>query len=210
MSNITLTGGGVISSPDVSKLVTPSVLSDGSLWKLIFYHDCRNGTVLFSSAAEAQHCDEPYKYSILDEMDKFRRSDGAYEFLLYYPEISATKYNRWSQTINPTAEFLGDGGDDTKKVEGYTAIHVDYTDVHWGGLERQNSDATSTNACYLNGSCNHNNWFYAIGSYEKWFDGMPGPDSAIAVNKVFLYQRADTGTTRIYNNRIASEDLNEY
>ena len=39
---------------------------------------------------------------------------------------------------------------------------------------------------------------------------MPGPDNAIAVNKVFLYQRADTGTTRIYNNRIASKDLNEY
>ena len=36
-------------------------------------------------------------------VDKFKTSSGVYEFMLTYPSLSDTLYNRWTQTSSPNA-----------------------------------------------------------------------------------------------------------
>ena len=66
-----------------------------------------------------------------------------------------TEYE-WKQTSNPL----------TAKINGYEGISIPYTGQHWGGLE------PSTSAL-MDGSVNHGNWFYAVGSFNKWHNGIP-------------------------------------
>jgi len=78
----------------------------------------------------------------------------------------------WSQTSNPTSEG----------ISGYQAISIPYTGNHWGGLE------PSSGCCALiDGSVNHGNWFYAVGSFYHWNNGIPGNGQVGAVQAVELY-----------------------
>ena len=82
----------------------------------------------------------------------------------------------WKQTSNP---FL------TKShtVNGYEAVKVSYTVQDWGGI-RWNGE---TNKSILEGSSHTQNWFYAVGSYAAWNNGIPGPTSTGVVSKVEFY-----------------------
>merc|ERR1712099_40758 len=62
----------------------------------------------------------------------------------------------WSQTSNPL----------TEAISGYDAISVPYTGQYWGGLEPGNN-------ALMDGSVNHNNWYYAVGSFILWQGGFP-------------------------------------
>lgn len=163
---------------------------DHSKWLRVFYHNNKSGIVLFKSVAEARHCSNVDKFSRLDMLDQLRDSDGKYEFLLRYP-IDSTGYNRWKQNDNPcnlkTAESEAGA-----PVPEYTAIHIDWDSNHWGGLEREWDDANKAgSASYLCGSTGHNNWFYAIGSFEKFQSGIPKwSDNTTSI--VELYVRYDT------------------
>ena len=93
-------------------------------------------------------------YSILDQMEQFRIGDGRFYFRMTWPD-DATVYE-WSQTSNPVSE----------KLAGYQPISVPYTGKNWKGIE------PSTSAL-MDGSISSGNWWYAIGSYQLWRDGIP-------------------------------------
>ena len=134
----------------------------------MFYHDVQGGSVLFSSASEAQSTNSQYKYSILSDLSNFF-IDNKYTFVLKYEYNDG--YNQWSQTSNPLEDYKGTSGATT--ATGYTGISIDWTANTWGGLTRQNSSITSTTSTLLSGSVGVSNWFYAIGAYSTHQAGMP-------------------------------------
>lgn len=136
--------------------------TDDGGWTLIFRHDASDG--YFSGMEEADNINQDNpglstkKYSILNQLDTFKR-DGKFQFRINWPGY--TKRNIWSQTSNPTEEV---------NVAGYQAISIDSTSNYWGGLEFGNGSHGPDNygGSYLDGSVNHDNWYYAIGSYVQW------------------------------------------
>ena len=140
--------------------------NDGGRWARVFYHNCKSGTVLFSkdsSFAEAKetNIDAPTtsdKYSILSKLESFRpNTNSSFEFKLKYP-TDTNGSNIWKQTSNPTHQ----------KVTGYKPIKIDWTHNYWGGLEYSGNTST-----LIDGSANHNSWYYAIGAANKYGDGIP-------------------------------------
>ena len=76
--------------------------------------------------------------------------DGKYEFMLTYPKLSATAYNRWSQTSSPNQST----------VTGFTKINTAWN-AHFGGIRRQNGTAVYN---VDTGST----WYAAIGQKATW------------------------------------------
>ena len=154
--------------------------SDGGGWTRIFYHDVAGG--YFGSKEEAALANPGTptgnRYSILSHLEMFRSTDGSFEFRIDWPDTDIAGRNIWRQTSNPTLS----------SVAGYEAVHIDYTNQYWGGLELSNNPST-----YIDGSVNHYNWFYSIGSNVPWGtpSGIPayGPSSP----RVALWVRPDTG-----------------
>jgi hypothetical protein len=124
--------------------------------------------------------------------------------MLTFPSYSATGMNRWKQTNNPCNEFVTQTSTGTGTAAGYEAIQIDWNTNYWGGLTRQNENATINNSCYLSGSVGHSNWFFAIGAKEAWNNAVPGPNSA-PVEETELWVRIDTlpknVKTSLYNNQ---------
>lgn len=167
-------------------------LSDGSIWARVFYHNVKEGAVLFSSVSEAKNTQTADKYSrlyLLDD-DTFKGSDGKFELMLCYPNDS-TAYNRWKQTNSPCNVYTGTGQGST--VPGYEGIHIDWTSNGWGGLERGISSTSSIEYAYLDGSVGWGNWWYAIAPVQIYEHGMPGPGS-VTSNCVEIWVRVGTGT----------------
>ena len=114
-------------------------------------------------------------YSILDELEDYRRADGRFYFRLVWPGFDDIYYE-WSQTSNPTSE----------DIAGYHSIFVPYSGQHWGGLE------PSTQAL-MDGSVGRPiQWYYAIGSHQLWKGGIPSyaktdTDNVYPKQKVELY-----------------------
>ena len=149
-------------------------------WVKIFRHNVANGA-LFSSAndwAEAKQTNTGFpnaeKYSILEGWGHFLRN-SKFTLKLDYPNISTT--NIWSQTNNPVFED-GSGG-----TTGYTAISIDNNGNFWGGLERYDSN-TST---FLDGSVNHANWWFAVGSQSAYGGSYTIPGPSTTANLVELW-----------------------
>lgn len=179
-------------SKDTSDMAIMS-LNDGSLWARIFYHNCKEGSDLFTSVAQTKSVNTDTKYSKLDTISKYKLSSGKYEFLLRYPNQS-TSYNRWKQTNAPQDEFVTVTSDGSGKAAGYEAVHIDWTANYWGGLTRQSSDATAFNSssCYISGSVGHGNWFYAIGAAATYGEGIPSYSSTWG--SVELWVRLDNAS----------------
>eukprot|EP00286_Rhodomonas_abbreviata_P015439 CAMPEP_0181327790 /NCGR_PEP_ID=MMETSP1101-20121128/22308_1 /TAXON_ID=46948 /ORGANISM="Rhodomonas abbreviata, Strain Caron Lab Isolate" /LENGTH=1838 /DNA_ID=CAMNT_0023436511 /DNA_START=117 /DNA_END=5629 /DNA_ORIENTATION=- len=118
-------------------------------------------------------------YSIMGQLESFRGGDGKLHLKLYYPEGGV--YQEWKQTTNPvTAE---NGG-----VEGFESIHSASHGEYWGGLEHNGVQA------WLDGSVNHQNWWYAVGSREVYQGGIPGISTVNnVVQKVELYAWVEVG-----------------
>ncbi len=148
-------------------------MSDGSTWARIFYHNNKNASVLFNSLAECRNTQTTDKYSrlYLLEDDTYKR-DGKFEFMICYPIDAPGKYNRWKQTNAPQSEYNVSTTSGTK-VAGYEAIHTDFTSNYFGGLELYSSDTTTLGSTWLDGSCGHGNWFYAIGTSVEYGRGIP-------------------------------------
>ena len=89
-------------------------------------------------------------------MEMFRGVDGKFEFLLQYQD-GGTSYNRWKQSSNFTKD----------PINGYEAVQVSWTGNYWGGLEYNGSST------WADGSVNHSNWYYAIGSKSAFSGGIP-------------------------------------
>lgn len=140
--------------------------NDEGRWARVFYHNCKSGTVLFSSEnsfAEAKETNTNApttsdKYSILSKLESFRPNiNSPFEFRIKYP-TDTNDSNIWKQTSNPTYE----------KIAGYTPVKINWTYNFWGGLEWTNGSTT-----LIDGSVNHGDWYYAIGVRTKHRDGMP-------------------------------------
>ncbi|MEW4925500.1 fibrinogen-like YCDxxxxGGGW domain-containing protein [Algibacter sp. 2305UL17-15] len=151
--------------------------NDGGGWTLVFNHNTVGG--YFANDVEANEFNiaspniTTNKYSILSKLDELI-SAAPYEFRLHYPGVGIT--NHWSQTFDPRS-----GGSPTRPVPGYTAISIGAAGSRWGGLE------TSGASTYLDGSVNHGNWWYSIGSIGPFGGGgVPGPSSVVTQVRLFV------------------------
>lgn len=133
--------------------------TDGGGWTQVFYHDIAGGWYASDEEAHEANVDQPLSlhYSILSYLESFRSVDGALDFRINWPDTNIPGANIWRQQSNPT----------TGPVVGYEGVDIDYTTQHWGGLE------LSGDPTYLDGSVNHTNWFYSIGSQVPW-NNPPG------------------------------------
>ena len=172
-----------ISTNKIDLTNVPVKVENGATWARVFYHNCVNGSELFTSEAEALSTNSRYKFSVLSSLKNYRNSNGDFEFLLQYPN-DTNKYNRWIQTDNPTEVTLPYVSGNTT-VKGYQAIHIDWTGYYWGGLYK----SENTKVSLINGSAGHGEWFYAIGAYSKYSLGIPSYDSTATVTE--LWTRID-------------------
>jgi len=124
-------------------------------WTLVFR---QTFPTFFRPGQWSLNADNPASdvYSILDKLESYRGSDGAFTFKLYWPEDDQQV---WIQSNNPVI---------TKGVQGYQPVKVAHTENNWGGLQFDDGpdalldgSATSTSGI----------WFYAIGSTHSWSDG---------------------------------------
>ena len=125
-------------------------------WTRIFHHDIGFGVFANQAEAYQTHINNPKagKYSILSKLESFRKN-GTFTFKISWPEFRET--NIWEQTSNPTYQ----------KVFGYRPIKIDVIDYKWGGLEKGDSKA------FIDGSVNSGWWWYSIGLYEPYQNGIP-------------------------------------
>ena len=171
---------------------TETKYENNAAWARVFHHNSHWGNVLYSNAnsyAEAKSSNTVDKYSVLGSLANYKNSSN-WEFMLQYPDLSVTQYNRWTQTVNPATTTVANGtGSET--AGGYTAVHIDWNGNYWGGLT-----LSTAAACFINGSVGHVNWFYAIGAKEAWNGAIPGPNST-GISTVNLWSRIDnlTNTT---------------
>ena len=148
--------------------------NDGGGWTRVFKHNISAGYFTDNTDAALSNQTDPNntKYSILDLLNNFK-SMNRFTFKLIWPEV--TEKNIWSQQTNPTY-FTG--------IKGYRGISIDSSVNFWGGLEF--SDNVSS---FIDGSVEHSNWYYAIGSTAAWSDGIPSSHSisTTGLNEVQLY-----------------------
>merc|ERR1712048_986568 len=109
-------------------------------------------------------------YSVLNTLDNKCKDDkGKFQFKLVWPQRKGANYNIWKQSTNPVTEKT--------KVQGYEAVDVKFKSQLWGGLESGYVNS-KTPPALLDGSVNHGNWYYAVGSTGKWGAGIPGASDA--------------------------------
>ena len=192
------------------------VMPDGTRWARILYQDLSHNTNYFSSSNEAEQLDSnlPGKFSALGELERFRKPNGTFEFMLDYPDatgIFAGKHNRWIQSTNPFTEQRTNGGNSRADAVGYKAVDVqmDVAGIYGHGLERNGEVRESI----LDGSVNHSNWWLAVGQLDSTWDSVvgnrgftPGPISNVAntptqnVSETELWVRVDDCISTIEDN----------
>ena len=124
----------------------PSLYNDS--WLLVFFHD--SSIECFKDKKEASYSLKKHKYSVLKKIDDSFKINGAFEFLLKYP--NATGQNHWTQTISPAYA--------QPNVEnGYIPINVS-----WKGNSFHGLSLCSLSCSYIDGSpFSEDTWFYSIG-----------------------------------------------
>ena len=155
--------------------------TDGGGWARVFHHDVAGG--YFVSHEDAYHHNEADPtaelYSILKHLERLRGSDGTLELRINWPDSGIAGRNIWRQESNPT----------TAPVVGYQAVDVDYVNNYWGGLELSTSAST-----YVDGSVQHGNWYYSIGSHVAWGGGIPSYSPAAAAVSLWVRTEAVGGS----------------
>jgi len=163
----------------------------GASWLLIFYHNVKLGG-LFQNEAEARANDNPYKFSLLDEIkdDERFKYDGKYEFLIHFSGKKG--FNRWRQSNFPLNEDDNKASGET--VDGYENVSISWTDKLWGGLAKTVNYSGKCIPCLLDGSIGAINYHYAIGNYgcnNQYIDSTPSND-LVGVNEVALWVRVSS------------------
>jgi len=116
-------------------------------------------------------------YSILNTLGNAHKIGGKFTFKIVWPRRKGKNSNIWRQSSNPVTTRTG--------AVGYTAMTVNFKQNRFGGLENGYKHGGNNPAALLDGTVNHGNWFYAIGSRAKWNNGIPG--AASPESRVELY-----------------------
>ena len=131
-------------------------------WTLLFRQTL--GYLWSSSQSLSLNSSDPDNdnYSILDQIDTYKNTDGKYRLRYVNPEIDA--FNDWRQTSNFTTT--------SNSVSGYEAVSVYDTGSSWGGLCVNGYNSYSR----FDGSPGSTNWWFAIATiYSTWDGGrIPG------------------------------------
>lgn len=179
---------------------TKIISFDNYTWIRVFYHNIKGD--IFNSMQEGEFYISKYRYSILRLMDDSAKIDNQFEFILDYPGHQG--YNRWKQDKNPLDDFEADN-DNRSTAYGYTPIEISWDKsnqdaLHFGGLVRSSTDKTLIDG-YVNNDSEGTllRWFYAIGSVEKYYNGIPGYINGIGFNEVELWLRVNN--VFFYNDR---------
>ncbi|MBR3003212.1 MAG: InlB B-repeat-containing protein [Clostridia bacterium] len=160
---------------------TETKYEQNAAWARVFHHNNHWGIVLYDDESDAKSSNTVDKYSVLGNIAKYKNS-SKWEFMLQYPDVSTTQYNRWTQTVNPTTSSTN---------VGYTAVHIDWAEKDWAGIAK----SASTSSTFIDGSPGNSSlWWYAIGAYARHQGGIPGPNSSI-VGTTNLWARIDNLTT---------------
>ena len=170
---------------------------EGEKWVKIFSHDYNVQS--FFTESEALHCNQQYKYSILDTINsrnKIKQYGGYYyEFLYEYTKTdSSLSFVRWIQSNNPLQQDEEIEG--SNKVPGFRKISKNFEDDKFGGLAKTTMERYSKGyiSSLLNGIMNNSEWYYAIGIYPPcegtdWnYDYIPASQSQ-QTKIVFLWMR---------------------
>ena len=195
---------GIISSKGISDTaplhdMKIKTLSDGGAWARIHWLDVTTDKTWFANASEVAKCtDKTNRYSRMGIVDLFKTSKGVYEFMLTYPSLSSTLYNRWSQTSSPNATA----------VTGFTAITTAWNAHNAGIRYHYNSEKTAFYDCDSGDT-----WFAAIGQVKSWgTQYIPAADGT-SQTSTELWVRIDNLSRqtllRIYDDSITSKDFIE-
>ena len=135
----------------------------------VFNHNSAGG-IYFKSRADAlsKNPDNPNAnlFSRLNQLDKYKGSDGNFKFKLCYPEFD--KCNEWIQSSNPATDTT---------IKGFKPISLAFEKNGnlgpWTGLGTQNSDS----AVLIDDAPTSWHWHCAIGATSSWPDKprFPGP-----------------------------------
>ena len=169
---------------------------NNAIWLKIFYHDIIQGGN-FTNEEEALHSLNPYKFSILKDIENYgsrAQYDGKFEFLLEYPNLSSG-YNWWRQAKFPTLEY---DNISRRYVEGYESVSISWASYSFGGLAKTTRILIAGHIqTLLDGSIGYNTWYYAIGKYGyQYGNTMPAFDNT-ATEIAVLWMRINS--IKIFN-----------
>jgi hypothetical protein len=99
-------------------------------------------------------------YSILDQINTYKNTDGKYRlrYLDTGDSSTAGRFNDWRQTSNFTTT--------SDSVSGYEAVSVYDTGASWGGLSK-----SSSSYARFDGSPGNGNWWFAVATITSAWDG---------------------------------------
>lgn len=159
-----LSTGGISEMAPIFDMRIKSLV-DGSAWARIYWLDLGTYSTTFADKSEVLKCTSAInRYSRMGIVDNFVSTDGCYEFMLTYPSLSNSLYNRWKQTNSPNVSAnLGTG---------YDAITTAWATY-----------ANPLTLCYSSGSaiyCTNvaNNWWSPIGQLALYNGGIPAADGS--------------------------------
>ena len=175
-----------------SRIQQPAPPAPPEGWSLLFRQTAGN----YRSAAEwvrVEQAGTESDFSRLNELENWRSpSDGKLHLKLVWPQkTSGPNSQEWKQVTNPVT------ADPQSGVEGYEPIDVQYTQNHWGGLER-----SSGNYALIDGSVSHGYWWYAVGAATSHQGAIPGGTDVETV--VELYAYSDASDSAVHMRREAT------
>ena len=167
----------------------------------VFRHDSSNGDYFRDLDAALNwnfELPDATLFSILDQLENFRRPDGKFRFKLCYPERwgwAGGRCNEWLQTSNPVTDTEITGFERiSNNLIAFRSRLVNGATVAWEGIGRSND---SSSGSLIDDDPTGSNWFTAIGAYrtgkETLPNTIPGPyqdpyaDSFSMVHVVELY-----------------------
>lgn len=119
--------------------------------------------------------------------EKYSDAGGPLEFMLTYPSLSPTLYNRWEQMISPNTV----NRNNTTGI-GYKAIHIDFTE-YAGPLTFSGTRGSSMYSCNTSG-----NWWAPVGQLVGFSGGIPAADGSTQ-QSTELWVRIDTLSQNVIN-----------
>lgn len=146
--------------------------TSGGGWTRIFKHNVSGGYFSNKEDAKSKNISNPNTnlYSILNKLEYFRKN-GIFTLRINWPLTSSIS-NTWSQSSDFTYQA----------ISGYTPIAIQSTNMGWGGLEYHNTQYTLSD-----GTINHLNWYFSIGSLVEYSGGIPSYEENPGAQEVNLW-----------------------